>query len=208
MHPTPTARAIGCDRAAAARSAAPMRWLASLLALAATAGAFAQPPTAAQQSAIKSACRADYRAVCASVQPGGPEALQCLQRNAQHVSPACQSALAAAGGGTAASDSLGGTSVTVPGAAAPESAGSPPMQGGASSMPMRERASSTGMREATPMRQELRLTRQACGRDFRKFCQGVQPGGGHAITCLEANAPSISPECRQALASIKGGAGK
>lgn len=75
-------------------------------------------------------------------------------------------------------------------------------------MPMRERASSMSMREASPARQELRLTREACGSDFRKFCQGVRPGGGHAITCLEANARSLSTECSHALAAIKGTAGK
>src|ERR1035438_2874111 len=45
------------------------------------APAFSQAPTDAQRSAIRSACRADYEAHCASVPPGGMASLQCLQQN-------------------------------------------------------------------------------------------------------------------------------
>ncbi len=53
------------------------------------------------------------------------------------------------------------------------------------------------------IRDEFRLTREACGPDYRTYCQGVQPGGGRALTCLEANAQSLSPGCRQALMEAK-----
>jgi hypothetical protein len=41
----------------------------------------AQQPTQAQRDAIRAVCRSDFMANCASVQPGGKEALQCLLRN-------------------------------------------------------------------------------------------------------------------------------
>ena len=52
------------------------------------------------------------------------------------------------------------------------------------------------------------MTRQACGQDYRTYCQGVQPGGGRAITCLESNAQSLSPGCRKALLEMKQRMGK
>jgi hypothetical protein len=64
--------------------------------------AFAQPPTSAQASAIRAACRADYQANCAGVPTGGQAALACLEQNAARTSPGCQQALAAVGGATAA----------------------------------------------------------------------------------------------------------
>ena len=57
--------------------------------------AFAQAPTDAQRSEIRSACRSDFMAHCASVQPGGMEALQCLQKNMSSLSSDCQSAVRA-----------------------------------------------------------------------------------------------------------------
>ncbi|MEO8509478.1 MAG: hypothetical protein ABI593_17765, partial [Betaproteobacteria bacterium] len=71
-------------------------------AIVATQPAFAQQPTSAQASAIRSACRADYQANCAGVPTGGQAALACLKQNAARTSSACQQALAAVGGATAA----------------------------------------------------------------------------------------------------------
>jgi hypothetical protein len=51
--------------------------------------------TDAQRSAIRSACRSDYQKNCASVTPGGIEALQCLQKNMASLSSACQTAVRA-----------------------------------------------------------------------------------------------------------------
>src|SRR6266704_3518190 len=59
--------------------------------------AFSQAPTDAQRSAIRSACRADYEAHCASVPPGGAASLQCLQQNMSGLSSACQTAVRAVG---------------------------------------------------------------------------------------------------------------
>src|SRR3954452_22680181 len=57
------------------------------------AGAFAQAPSEAQKSAIRSACRSDFMAHCSSVTPGGVEAYQCLQKNMSSLSTTCQTAV-------------------------------------------------------------------------------------------------------------------
>ena len=64
--------------------------------------AAAAQPSQAQASAILSSCRSDYQSHCASVPPGGPEALQCLEKNAASLSPECQKAVNAVGGGVPA----------------------------------------------------------------------------------------------------------
>src|SRR6266436_6417283 len=57
--------------------------------------AFSQAPTDAQRSAIRSECRADYEAHCASIPPGGMASLQCLQKNMSSLAPGCQTAVRA-----------------------------------------------------------------------------------------------------------------
>ena len=57
--------------------------------------AFAQAPTEAQKSAIRSACRSDFIAHCSSVTPGGMEAYQCLQSHMSSLSGGCQTAVRA-----------------------------------------------------------------------------------------------------------------
>src|SRR5262249_41661024 len=42
----------------------------------------AQQPSPEQIEAIRQSCRPDFMSHCSGVQPGGREALQCLQRNA------------------------------------------------------------------------------------------------------------------------------
>lgn len=41
--------------------------------------------------------------------------------------------------------------------------------------------------------------RSACTSDYRKFCLGVQPGGGRVLACFEAHASEVSTPCRDAL---------
>jgi hypothetical protein len=55
----------------------------------------AQQPTQAQRDAVRAACRSDFMTNCASVQPGGKEALECLLRNEPKLSPPCRSAVSA-----------------------------------------------------------------------------------------------------------------
>jgi len=59
-------------------------------------------PTAEQQNAIRITCRRDFVVNCRGVQPGGPEALACLQRNSAKLSPDCRTSVAAVSDGAPA----------------------------------------------------------------------------------------------------------
>ncbi|MCK1742811.1 hypothetical protein IVA80_18500 [Bradyrhizobium sp. 139] len=137
-------------------------------------------PSSAQAAAVKSACRADYPKVCASVPPGGAPALECLEKNKTQVSPACEKAVtAAAGGGAAATAAPAGAA---PAAAAPAAA-----------------PAAIVLRPLRP-REELFIVRSACGADIRTLCAGVAPGGGRIVQCISSNAASLSPACKDVLA--------
>jgi hypothetical protein len=133
-------------------------------------------PTAQQQAAIKQSCQSDFMSRCRGVQPGGQAALQCLQRNAAHLSPNCRSAVAALGGGAPAA-------VTTPAAAPAATAAMPD----AASTP-------------TPAQQSA--VRFTCRRDFTVYCRGVPQGGPEAFACLQQNAARLSPDCRTSIAAI------
>ena len=89
------------DKAYPCRRSALLHIAVFLCALGATpAPAAAQ--TAAQKNALRSACMNDFMAHCSKVNPNGPGALACLQRNSAALSPRCRSAMSAVGGGSAA----------------------------------------------------------------------------------------------------------
>jgi len=167
----------------------------AVLALVVVDLAMAQQPTSAQQNAIRQACRSDYQAVCASVPTGGSAALQCLKQNAGSVSAPCQQALAAVGGGS-------GNSGAAPGADAATAGAMTAPPAALKANPGATPAPSAGTSRMT-MREELMLTRAECGQDYRTYCQRVQPGGGRAIKCLEANGTALTPACQQALMGLK-----
>ena len=150
-------------------------------AAAAPKAAAAKQPSSAQIAAVKSACRADYPKVCASVPPGGAPALECLEKNKAKVSPACEKAVtAAAGGGGQRDGSTCGRSSC--GGAAPAAA-----------------PAVIVLRPLRP-REELFIVRSACGADIRTLCAGVAPGGGRIVQCIASNAASLSPGCKDVLA--------
>jgi hypothetical protein len=134
-------------------------------------------PTQQQISAIRAACRSDFISHCSGVQPGGPEALQCLERSRAEVSSRCRTALAAVAPGAAPS--------TAP---APSAAGTPP-------------AESFTVRPLRP-REELAILRM-CVEEARGLCGGVLPGGGRIISCLARNTSQLSPQCRAAMAEAR-----
>lgn len=140
-------------------------------AAAAPKAAAAKQPSSAQVGAVKSACRADYPKVCASVPPGGAPALECLEKNKAKVSAACAKAVTAAAGG-------GGATATAAPAAAPNV---------------------IVLRPLRP-REELFIVRSACGADIRALCAGVPPGGGRIVQCIASKAASLSPGCKDVLA--------
>jgi hypothetical protein len=162
------------------RSLAPVAFLLVMLG----APAFAQAPSQAQAAAIRQACRADYQAHCASVPTGGSAALTCLQQNMASLSAPCRQAVGAVGG-AASSAPAAPAAGTAPAQPAPAAAAPPPK----AQMSPRQRAA---------------LLRQACGFDFRRYCNGIPIGGGRVIACLEGNADRISPRCGSALQAMRG----
>ena len=149
---------------------------------AAPKAAAAKQPSSAQVAAVKSACRADYPKVCASVPPGGAPALECLEKNKAKVSPACEKAVSAAAGG-------GGAAATAaPAGAVPAAAAAP--------------AAAPAVIVLRPLRprEELFIVQSACREDVRTLCGSVAPGGGRIIQCVANNAASLSPACRDVLA--------
>jgi hypothetical protein len=137
-------------------------------------------PTAQQTAAIRAACRSDFMSHCSGVQPGGAEALQCLKRNEAQLSAACRSAVAAVGGAGAAAAPSGAPAATAAPAVAP-----------LGPMPMLR------------PREALAIV-QICGVEVRSLCAGVPFGGGRIISCLAANASSLSPSCYGALSAAAG----
>jgi hypothetical protein len=141
-------------------------------------------PTAQQKAAIRAACRSDFMSHCSGVQPGGAEALQCLKRNEAQLSAACRSAVAAIGAGGGGGAGAAAPSGTPAATAAPAVAPIGPM----------------------PMlrpREALAIV-QICGVEVRSLCAGVPFGGGRIISCLAANASSLSPSCYSALSAAAG----
>lgn len=51
---------------------------------------------------------------------------------------------------------------------------------------------------AQAQRLDSRL-REACMADYRRFCTGVQPGGGRIKNCMVQNFAQLSASCQQAL---------
>jgi hypothetical protein len=161
----------------------------------AAAGTAAKKPSSAQAAAIRSACRSDYMAHCASVPTGGAAALNCLKQNKSNLSANCQQAVNAAGGGAAS------------GAAAVPAEGGAAVQGGAAA------DTATAAPDAAPAaaplvlrpmrpREVLFVLRSACGADVRALCGDVPPGGGRIVQCLAAQAASLSPACHDVLGSF------
>jgi hypothetical protein len=133
-------------------------------------------PTGAQRAAIRQACQADFLSRCPGVQPGGAQALQCLQGHAPELSANCRQALAAIGGAVAATAAAAPAASPPPAAAEPAIGSVPPL----------------------PPRFRLEIL-NICRADRMQFCGAVPPGGGRLIDCLVANQASISPGCRRAL---------
>lgn len=177
------------------------------------AGPLVAQPTSEQQNAIRSNCRSDFMSNCSGVQPGGAEALQCLQRNVAKLSPGCQSAVnalnprppqaattpapaaVAPAAPSAAPAPQPATAATTPSTASPSTA---PRQ----QPPQRQAAPAAAGR---PTAQQQAAIRQSCQSDFLARCSGVQPGGAEALQCLQRNSAQLSPQCRSAVAAIGGG---
>ncbi len=155
--------------------------------------ALAQAPTDAQRNAIRSACRADYEAHCASVPSGGAASLQCLQKNLQSLSSNCQTAVRAVD--TAAAPKADATPKTKPAAAGAKPA--------AKSTAPKEAAATNATKQ--PTNAQISAVRTACRSDYMKVCSGVPTGGAPALQCLEKNKAKVSTSCQQAVNAASGG---
>jgi hypothetical protein len=160
--------------------------------------ASSQAPTDAQRNAIRSECRSDYEAHCASVPPGGEASLQCLQNNISSLSSSCQAAVRAVETPTAPK------AESAP-AAAPtaESTTAKPAAEPAAPPPPKAAASTTAKR---PSSAQVAAIRSACRSDYQRTCAGVPTGGAAALNCLETNKSKLSAGCQQAVNAAGGGA--
>ena len=161
--------------------------------------AFSQAPTDAQRSAIRSECRSDYEAHCASVPPGGAASLQCLQKNMSSLSSSCQTAVRAVEAPAAS------TAEPAPAAAPPKAEAAP---AAATAKPAAEAAPKAAESRAAkkPSDAQVAAIRSACRSDYQKVCAGVPTGGAPALQCLEKNKSKLSGNCQQAVNAASGGA--
>ena len=169
--------------------------------------AFAQAPTEAEKSAVRSACRSDFMAHCSSVTPGGTEAFECLQKNMSSLSPGCQTAVRAIAPPAApkaeAAPAAPKTEAAPKAEAAPAAAGSK-----AESAPAAKPAAAPAPKAATPKQPssaQLAAIKSACRGDYPKVCASVPPGGAPALECLEKNKAKVSPACEKAVSAATGG---
>jgi hypothetical protein len=164
-----------CRLAIGARETAALALLALPIATAAPTTA---QPSPEQIATMRQACRADFITHCSGVQPGGREALQCLERNAAQLSTECGNAVSAV-------VPKAETKPETPQPAAAEAAPPQPSQ---------------------PSQQdELAAVQQACTiKDFMSHCSWIQPGNPELLLCLRANAAELSPACQSVVRSPPG----
>jgi hypothetical protein len=167
--------------------------------------AFSQAPTDAQRSAIRSECRSDYEAHCASIPPGGAASLQCLQKNMSSLAPGCQAAVKAVeipasepkAETAPAATPAKGTAETAAPAAAPKAS--------TDKASTDKAAASTSVKK--PSSAQIAAIRSACRSDYQKVCAGVPTGGAPALQCLEKNKSKVSAGCATAVSAATGGGG-
>ena len=183
--------------------------------------------TSAQQSAIRSACRSDFTAKCSGVTPGGKDALACLQKNVDGLSPACKTAVAAtlpppapaaakpaeaappkaaAAPAPAAPAAASATAAPVVSAPAPKAKVTPPPKAkpaaAAIAAPAPPATPAAPEAPPAPTAAQMKAIRFTCRREFANNCRGVPSGGAKAIDCLQRNAGKLTPDCRTSLAAL------
>jgi hypothetical protein len=165
--------------------------------------AFSQAPTDAQRAAIRSECRSDYEAHCASVPPGGAASLQCLQKNMSSLSSGCQSAVRAVEA-PAEPKAESAPAATPKAETAPAAEPAKPAAETAVPAAAPKAAASTAAKKPTSA--QIAAIRGACRSDYQKVCAGVPTGGAPALQCLEKNKSKVSPSCEKAVSAASGGA--
>jgi hypothetical protein len=177
--------------------------------IAAASPAFSQAPTDAQRSAIRSQCRSDYQANCASVPPGGMASLQCLQKNVSNLSPGCQAAV------RAVEAPAEPKAESPPPAAAPKESAAPAKPAAETAAPAAPKETTketskeaskpaAGTAARKPSSSQIAAVRSACRSDYQKVCAGVPTGGAAALQCLEKNKADLSASCQRAVSAATG----
>jgi hypothetical protein len=159
----------------------------------------AQGVSEAQQDALRADCRSDFIANCSGVQPGGREALQCLENNLAKLSPTCQGAVRAVMP-KSAEPPAAATPAAPPSAAAKPSA-PPPTATTRPAAPPSAPATAAAPAAPAPAAAQREAVRVTCRRDYRRHCRGV-PQGPEALACLQSNAARLTPNCRTSIAAI------
>ena len=162
--------------------------------------AHSQAPTDEQRSAIRSQCRVDYEAHCASIPPGGKASLQCLQQNMTSLSSGCQAAVRAV---EAPATPKAESAPAAPAESAPAAAtakpdtetAAPPAAAKAATAP--KPAASAPAKK--PSSAQVAAIRSACRSDYQQNCAGVPSGGAAALSCLEKNKANLSANCQKAV---------
>jgi hypothetical protein len=175
--------------------------------------ASSQSPTDAQRSAIRSQCRSDYQAHCASVPPGGMASLQCLQQNMSSLSPGCQSAVRAveAPAEPKAEAKPESAPAAKPNAETAAPATEPAQPAAETPVAPAPKAATATKPAASPIAKkpsgtQIAAIRSACRSDYRQNCAGVPTGGAAALQCLQKNKSKLSANCEQAVSAASGGA--
>jgi hypothetical protein len=177
--------------------------LAAILFAAATP-ACSQAPTDAQRSAIRSNCRADYEAHCASIPPGGKASLQCLQQNMSSLSSGCQAAVRAVD--VPAAPKAESAPAAPKAESAPAAATDKPAAETAAPQPAPKTAAGPKPAASSPAKKpssaQVAAIRSACRSDYQENCAGVPTGGAAALSCLEKNKANLSPNCQKAVSAV------
>ena len=144
--------------------------------------AVAQQPTQAERDAIRAACRSDFIANCAGVEPGGKEAFECLIRNDAKLSASCKTAVDAARPKPAEMAQPAASAGGAPSpAASPEPAAASPAAAD----------------------EQLRTVQKACTlNDLVAHCSWIAPTNPEILLCLKANAADLSSGCQAAVQSL------
>ena len=175
--------------------------LAGLLVVPALYPVAAQQPTEAERDAIRSACRSDFMAHCASVQPGGKEALECLLHNDSKLSAPCKSAV------FAVAPKVEPKSESEPKSEPKlEPKPEPKSEVTKESAPKAPEGPVAGASKAAATQtqeDQIKAIRRACTLDdFMAHCSWISPSSPEVVLCLKANAAGLSPACRTAVGSL------
>ncbi len=170
----------------------------SLLAMSA---AVAAAPTEAQQQAIRSNCVKDYRAHCSGVPTGGMDALVCLEKNVDSLSPTCKSAVEAVEPKASAPPPAASTAAPATGGKTADKDDSS-AKAAAADAPATTAAPAPASEPKLTFRQEMAIAAGSCAADFRLLCPHLPVGRGNVLFCLQVHARRLAEPCRNALTKL------